>query len=121
MTPFEQLKKMIQDQHGMVLIGMVHQGLYGPLRDLSYILINPEPKFLNDYLTKGYEKIAIDVWKKTMLATQPMVLPMDMIDKFDELPPEFDSVREGEAYIRQKLEENPSMEEDSFYYRLGKL
>lgn len=121
MNQLDQLKKMLQEQDNMLFIGMVHQGLYGPLRDLNYILMDPNPEFLNEYLTKGWHGIATDIWKKTMLATQPMILPMDMLEEKGRVPPEFERIKDAEDYIRQKLKENPSHEEDPFYYRLGKL
>lgn len=118
---FEELKKMLKEQHGMLLMGFVHQ-IYGPLRDLSYILVDPEPAFLDNYLSKGWEKICTEIWKHTMLATKPMILPFEMIDQFEEMPPEFDMIKKAENYVREKLIENdPKQKEDPFYYRKGIL
>jgi hypothetical protein len=121
MTP-EQRKKMLKQiedlikRDGEVVIGMVHN-FYGPLRGLKYVLLNPNAKFLEQYLFNGWEKIAKDIWTKTKLATRPMILGDDV--EFDTEPVEFRTIKEGENFLRNMLDVTPSMEEDPFFFRKG--
>jgi hypothetical protein len=118
-----ELSKMIQiylkETQGKVLISMIHENLYGPLRDLHYILLNPNPDFLANYLYDGWEKIGIHVHQKVLLATKPMILPFDMLEQITKTTPQVSTIQKGEEYIKYMLTENS--DQDPFYYRLGIL
>ncbi len=116
------LRKEIQNLGGKVFIGFVHVNLYGPLRNLNFILENPNPEYLDKYLSDPRKKIVEDVWKETMLATQTMVLPWEMSLTCEIDPPTFGSLKSAEAYIRQKLEDNKEANiQDPFFYRKGTI
>jgi hypothetical protein len=119
MNQFSLLEKVIKDQNGLLLIAVVHESVYGPLRDLNFFLTNANPKEVAHYIDEGCQELAIDVWEKTRLAARPLILPIQTLEHFKTTPPEFGSIKQAEAYIRKKLKENPSMEEDPFYYRRG--
>jgi hypothetical protein len=116
------LRKEIQNLGGKVFIGFVHPTLYGPVRNLNFILENPNPEYLDKWLTQQEKRITVDVWKETMMATQAMVLPWEMSLTCEITPPTFGSIKEAEAYIRQKLEDNKQKNlDDPFFYRKGTI
>jgi hypothetical protein len=114
-SQLKQLESMIK-KDGKVLIYMVHESIYGPIRGLHFVLKNPNPKSLNDYLSKE-NKISISVWEKTMLATKPMILPISEIPNLETKPLEFDNLEDGENFIIKKV--NSKSFEDPWYYRVG--
>ena len=116
---FHYLKQEIKNLKGKVFISYVHASLYGPLRNLNFILENPDPSELHKYLKEGWEQIGIDIWKETMMATQPMVMPWEMTLTAEKPPQVFKSIKAAEFHIRTLLKANKSMTEDPFYYRLG--
>lgn len=115
-----QLKELesIIARDGKVLIYMVHESLYGPIRGLHFVLKNPNPKSLNDYLKKENE-ITIKVWQKLMLATKPMIVPISEIPKLETKPLEFTNLEDGENFIIRKV--NSKLFEDPWYYRMGTI
>ena len=119
MNQYKALEKVIKDQNGLLLMAVVHEDLYGPLRDLNFILLNANAKEVSEYIDGGCQELAIDIWEKTLLGARPLVLPLQMLAQFKNTPPEFATIKEAEVYIRRKLKENPSMEQDPFYYRKG--
>lgn len=119
MNQFSLLEKVIKDQNGLLLMAVVHESAYGPLRDLNFILTNANAKEVSEYIDGGCQDLAIDIWKKTMLAARPLVLPIQMLERFKNEPPEFGTIKEAEAYIRKKMDQNPSFEKDPYYYRKG--
>jgi hypothetical protein len=119
MNQFSALEKVIKDQKGLLLMAVVHESAYGPLRDLNFILLNANAKEVAHYIDEGCQELAIDIWEKTMLAARPLVLPIQMLGQFKNEPPEFGTIKEAEAYIRKKMNQNPSFQEDPFYYRKG--
>ena len=118
----EYLKNEIKNLGGKVFLGFVHQSLYGPLRNLNFILENPNPEYLDHFLLNGQDKIVTDVWKETMLATRLMVLPWEMTYTTEITPPSFASLKEAQAYIRKKLQDNKQKNiDDPFFYRKGTI
>lgn len=114
-SQFKELEQIIK-RDGKVLIYMVHESLYGPIRGLHFVLKNPNPKFLDNYLKKENE-ISIKVWKKLMLATKPMIIPISEIPNLETKPLEFDNIEDGENFIIKKV--NSKLYEDVWYYRVG--
>jgi hypothetical protein len=116
------LKKELEVLKGKVFLGFVHPTLYGPVRNLNFILENPNPEFLDKYLTDPRKDIVMDVWKSTMMATQLMVLPWEMSLTCEINPPTFKSIKESEIYIRKMLKENHQKNiDDPFFYRKGSI
>jgi hypothetical protein len=115
------LKKEIKEKNGKVFLGFVHPTLYGPLRNLNFILETSDPISLDKYITNPTKDIVSDIWKETMLATQLMVLPWEMIKDCEIKPQTFSSIKDSESYIRKKLRDNKPKDTDLFYYRLGKI
>jgi hypothetical protein len=116
------LKKELEVLGGKVFLGFVHPTLYGPVRNLNFILEGPNPEFLDKYLTDPQKNIVIDVWKETMMATQLMVLPWEMSLTCEINPPIFKTIKESEIYIRKKLADNKLNNlNDPFFYRKGTI
>jgi len=116
------LKKELEVLGGKVFLGFVHPALYGPVRNLNFILEGPNPEFLDKYLTDPQKDIVIDVWKETMMATQLMVLPWEMSLTCEINPPTFKTIKESEIYIRKKLADNKQKNiNDPFFYRKGTI
>lgn len=113
----KELESMIQ-KDGKVLIYMVHESIYGPIRGLHFVLKNPNPKALNDYLKKENE-ITGKVWERTMLATKPMILPVSEIPNLETKPLEFNCLEDGEDFIIKKV--NSKLYDDFWYYRVGTI
>jgi hypothetical protein len=119
---FNTLKKELEVLGGKVFLGFVHPTLYGPVRNLNFILEGPNPEYLDKYLRDGQKKILIDVWKETMMATHVMVLPWEMSLTCEINPPSFKTLKEAEVYIRKKLEDNKQKNiDDPFFYRKGTI
>lgn len=116
-TQLKELEKIIA-KDGKVLIYMVHESVYGPIRGLHFVLKNPNAKLLNSYLTKENE-ITLIVWKKLMLATKPMIIPISEIPNLETKPLEFDNLEDGEEFITKKV--NSKLFEDPWYYRVGTI
>lgn len=114
-SELKELESLIK-KDGKVLIYMVHETVYGPIRGLHFVLKNPNPKSLNDYLTKQNE-ITLKVWQRTMLATKPMILPISEIPNLETKPLEFDNLEDGEDFILKKV--NSKLFDDFWYYRVG--
>jgi len=116
------LKKELEVLGGKVFLGFVHPTLYGPVRNLNFILEGPNPEFLDKYLTDPQKDIVVDVWKETMMATQLMVLPWEMSLTCEINPPTFKTIKESEIYIRKKLADNKQKNiNDPFFYRKGTI
>jgi hypothetical protein len=116
------LKKELEVLGGKVFLGFVHPTLYGPVRNLNFILEGPNPEFLDKYLTDPQKDIVIDVWKETQMATQLMVLPWEMSLTCEINPPTFKTIKESEIYIRKKLADNKQKNiNDPFFYRKGTI
>jgi len=116
------LKKELEVLGGKVFLGFVHPTLYGPVRNLNFILEGPNPEFLDKYLTNPQKDIVVDVWKETMMATQLMVLPWEMSLTCEINPPTFKTIKESEIYIRKKLADNKQKNiNDPFFYRKGTI
>jgi len=116
------LKKELEILGGKVFLGFVHPTLYGPVRNLNFILEGPNPEFLDKYLTNPQKDIVVDVWKETQMATQLMVLPWEMSLTCEINPPTFKTIKESEIYIRKKLADNKQKNlNDPFFYRKGSI
>jgi hypothetical protein len=116
------LKKELEVLGGKVFLGFVHPTLYGPVRNLNFILEGPNPEFLDKYLTNPQKDIVVDVWKETQMATQLMVLPWEMSLTCEINPPTFKTIKESEIYIRKKLADNKQNNlNDPFFYRKGTI
>jgi len=119
---FNTLKKELEVLGGKVFLGFVHPTLYGPVRNLNFILEGPNLEYLDKYLRDGEKKIVVDVWKETMMSTQLMVLPWEMSLTCEVNPPTFKTIKESEVYIRKKLADNKQKNiDDPFFYRKGTI
>lgn len=117
---FGHLEKELKNLGGKVFISFVHPGLYGPLRGLNFILDGVTAEELDRYLQNGWEDIGVEIWKETMLATRPMVLPWEYSFTAEKNPKTFKSIKEAEVHIGTVLKKNKSLNtKDPFYYRLG--
>jgi len=116
----ETLKNEIKNLDGKVFLGFVHTQVYGPVRNLNFVLESPNPEYLDKYLSEPQKDIIVDVWKETMMATQIMVLPWEMSLTAETNPPSFKTIKEAEFYIRGILKtNNPKQDSDPFFYRKG--
>ena len=113
----DQINKMIQDQNGEIFIGMVNHS-YGPLRGLNFIIqtrnaedvveyldsqrINMEAedqmktvKKLQEKRPKNLIEVIFKIWMETMLSTQAMILPIEMVEQAENPPPKVSTFNEG--------------------------
>jgi len=136
------IKKMIAESDNKIFMGMIHH-VYGPLRGLNYILLNPNVEEILDCLDeqavgvelnaqmeliKKVEKsepeniieTGIKVWTKTGMAVQLMVLPYEMVEQAENAPTEVKSLAEGRKEILRNLSFTaPLQEKDPFFFRVG--
>ena len=122
-TPFEHLQKELKSLQGKVFIGWVHQTVYGPLRNLNFILEGLSAEEIENFLVDGFRPTHLKIWEHTMLQTVPMVLPWEMVYTAEIKPKVFKSIKEAETHISQTLEKNlKRIEKDKdplFFYRIG--
>ena len=118
---YQELVNVIK-KDGKVFVGFVHE-FYGPLRSLNFIVTDPNPEYVAEYIEtqKKWESIVIEIWENCRLATVPMILPWEMIDQCEESPKSFNTFKMAEIHIREKLKSNPDVTKDPFFYRRGKL
>lgn len=118
---YQQLVDAIK-KDGKVFIGFIHQ-FYGPLRSLNFIITDPNPEYVVEYIEtqKRWESIVVAIWEKTGLATTPMVLPWDMLKECEEPPLTFNTFKMAEAHLKSKMQSNPGLDKDPYFYRLGKI
>jgi hypothetical protein len=123
LAPFEHLEKELKSLHGKVFIGWVHQPVYGPLRNLNFILEGLSAEEIENFLLNGFQPTHLKIWEHTMLQTYPMVLPWEMVYTSETKPKVCKSIKEAESHILQTLEKNKArIEKDkdpAFFYRLG--
>jgi hypothetical protein len=136
------IKKMIAESDNKIFMGMIHH-VYGPLRGLNYILLNPNVEEILDCLDeqavgvelnaqmeliKKVEKsepeniieTGIKVWSKTGMAVQLMILPYEMVEQAENAPTEVKSLAEGRKEILRNLSFTaPLQEKDPFFFRVG--
>ena len=48
----ETLKNEIKNLDGKVFLGFVHTQVYGPVRNLNFVLESPSPEYLDKYLSE---------------------------------------------------------------------
>jgi len=136
------IKKMVAESGNKIFMGMTHH-IYGPLRGLNYILVNPNIEEILDCLDeqaggvelddqmKIIEKVkttepktnietAIKIWTKTGMAVQLMILPYEMVEQAENAPTEVNSLEEGRKEILRNLSFTASLQEkDPFFFRVG--
>ncbi len=136
------IKKMVEESGNKIFMGMTHH-IYGPLRGLNYILVNPNIEEILDCLDEQaggvelddqmqiIEKVkttepktnietAIKVWTKTGMAVQLMILPYEMVEQAENAPTEVNSLEEGRKEILKNLSFTaPLQEKDPFFFRVG--
>ena len=136
------IKKMIAESGNKIFMGMTHH-MYGPLRGLNYILVNPNIEEILDCLDEqagGVElddqmkiiervkttepktniETAIKIWTKTGMAVQLMILPYEMVEQAENAPTEVNSLEEGRKEILRNLSFTASLQEkDPFFFRVG--
>ena len=137
-----QIEKMAALSGNKIFMGMIHH-VYGPLRGLNYILVNPNVDEVLDCLDeqsagieledqmkliKKVEKsepeniveTGIKVWTKTGMAVQLMILPYEMVEQAENYPNEVSSLKEGRKEILKNLSFTASLQEkDPFFFRTG--
>ena len=118
---YQELADLIK-KDGKVFVGFIH-GFYGPLRSLNFIVKDPNPEYVAEYLDtqEKWVSIATEIWEKCGLATTPMILPWDMLDQCEKPPQTFNTFKMAEIHIRELLQKNPGLKEDPYFYRLGKI
>jgi hypothetical protein len=137
-----QIEKMVEESGNKIFMGMTHH-IYGPLRGLNYILVNPNIDEILDCLDeqavgvelddqmKIIEKVktsepktnietAIKIWTKTGMAVQLMILPYEMVEQAENYPNEVSSLEDGRKEILKNLSFTASLQEkDPFFFRTG--
>jgi hypothetical protein len=114
-----ELSKLIETNNNEVIIYIVHPTIYGPIRGLHFILTNPNPKELNNYLQNPTESFCKNLHSDLGLVVTPMVSDSFKSDEFEETSTKFNSLESAEEYILAKSKTAPY--KDPFYYRKGIL
>jgi len=125
-TPLELLLQELDKHEGRVLVGLVHESLYGPAKGMFAIIKPNNPTQLHAYLNSPakdfsrQEDVVVKFWEKTQMATRMMVLPFEWVQELNLEVPEFESVKEFNTYMLQKVKEAPGME-NPWYFRVGDI
>lgn len=137
-----EIKKMIAESGNKIFMGMIHH-VYGPIRGLNYILVNPDVEEILDCLDEQGEGVELDdqmklikkveksepeniietgikVWTKTGMAVQLMILPYELVEQAENYPTEVNTLKEGRTEILRNLSLTaPLQEKDPFFFRVG--
>lgn len=125
-TPLELLLQELDKHEGRVLVGLVHESLYGPAKGMFAVIKPNNPTQLHAYLNSPakdfsrQEDVVVKFWEKTQMATRMMILPFEWVKELNLEVPEFESVKEFNTYMLQKVKEAPGME-NPWYFRLGEI
>jgi hypothetical protein len=133
---------MVEESGNKIFMGMTHH-IYGPLRGLNYILVNPNIEEILDCLDEQAEGVELDaqmeiiekvktsepktnietaikIWTKTGMAVQLMILPYEMVEQAENYPNEVSSLEAGRKEILKNLSFTASLQEkDPFFFRTG--
>jgi hypothetical protein len=128
-TPFQLLEGELVENGGKVLVGLVHSSVYGPMKGFYAIVKPNNPQMLHKYLNApsekvlGYkqEELLVKFWEKTKLATNVMVLPMDLIKEHDLQPKEFENTIQLHNHFLEMAKKAVPMAMDPYYYRIGNI
>jgi hypothetical protein len=129
---YSQLKSMIA-RDGKLILGLVHH-FYGPLRELNFILEDPDPSKVHRYLVRinkqdANNKFLVDIHKATGMAVRMMVLNSldndtkttdEIIASMEFKPITVETFEEGEKHILDVVKEHP-MSKDPYYFRKGEF
>lgn len=121
-TPkFQELKNVIEKE-GKVILGLIHN-FYGPLRELNFIIQNPNPQEIAKYLDEGRNNPKIKNFYQTLhsyigIVPVMMVLPPEMLGMMKFKPKVVSNLREGERHILN-IAEKHTLQNDPFYFRMG--
>jgi hypothetical protein len=125
-TPFELLLQELDKHEGRVLVGLVHESLYGPAKGMFAVIKPNNPTQLHAYLNSPaqnfsrQEDVVVKFWEKTQMATRMMILPFEWVQELNLGVPEFESVKEFNTYMLKKVKEAPGME-NPWYFRVGDI
>jgi len=125
-TPLELLLQELDKHEGRVLVGLVHESLYGPAKGMFAVIKPNNPTQLHAYLNSPakdfsrQEDVVVKFWEKTQMATRMMILPFEWVQELNLEVPEFESVKEFNTYMLQKVKEAPGME-NPWYFRVGDI
>lgn len=125
-TPLELLLQELDKHEGRVLVGLVHESLYGPAKGMFAVIKPNNPTQLHAYLNSPaqdfsrQEDVVVKFWEKTQMATRMMILPFEWVQELNLEVPEFESVKEFNTYMLQKVKEAPGME-NPWYFRKGEI
>lgn len=128
-TSFSLLEEELVKNDGKVLVGLVHRTVYGPMKGF-YALIKPNnPQMLHKYLNApaekvlGYkqEELLVKFWEKTRLATNVMVLPMDLIKEHNLQPKEFENTIQLHNHFMELCKKAVPISVEPYYYRMGNI
>jgi len=125
-TPIELLLEELAKNGDKVLVGLVHESMYGVLKGMFAIVKPNNPSQLHAYLNSPadsfskQENVVIKFWEKTQLATRIMVLPFEWIKSEKLNVPEFESIVEFNRHMLEKIQNAPGME-NPFFFRMGQI
>ena len=125
-TPIELLLGELAKNGDKVLVGLVHESMYGVMKGMFAIIKPNNPSQLHAYLNSpadGFSKqenVVTKFWEKTQLATRMMVLPFSWVESEKLNVPEFESTIEFNNHMLDKIKKSPGME-NPFYFRKGEI
>ena len=128
-TSFSLLEEELEKNGGKVLVGLVHRTVYGPMKGFYAIVKPNNPQMLHKYLNApaekvlGYkqEELLVKFWEKTRLATNVMVLPMELIKEHNLQPKEFENTIQLHNHFLEMAKRAVPMTMDPYYYRMGNI
>lgn len=138
-----EIAKILDTNNGKLFMGMVHQ-IYGPLRGLNFLIENPDIESvlsLLDIQSKGMEMddqirlldeikkgkkvkdihdLTVKIWSETALASNLMILPVELIDQAENYPNTVNSLDEGISEIAKSLSFTSILQkQDPYFFRTG--
>ncbi len=127
------LEDALIQNNGKLLVGLVHEGMYGPMKGM-YALVKPLNieafhNYMNamtkenksNYLRQIQEELIAKFWEKSQLVVRVMVLPLELIEQYKLEPQTVNSGIEFNKLMLEKLKRVPNFSQNQWYFRMGEI
>jgi hypothetical protein len=123
---------LIQNK-GKLLVGLVHEGMYGPMKGMHALVqpLNIEAfhNYMNAltkenksvYLRQIQEELISKFWEKSQLVVRVMVLPIELIEQYNLQPQTVNSGISFNKLMLEKLKRVPNFSQNQWYFRKGEI
>jgi len=132
-TDFSLLEDELIKNKGKLLVGLVHEGMYGIMKGM-YALVQPNNveafhNYMNamtkenksNYLRQIQEELISKFWQKSQLVVRVMVLPSELIEEYKLEPETVNSGISFNKLMMEKLKRVPSFSQNQWYFRMGEI